>query len=226
VKPNLAFGPIDTVTQYLLYLSIVVLGVLLPLLVQRWRTRREKAALRERTERALVAEHAANRRRLLESQRSLRALAEVLARYFEHRQALRLHRLAPDTAAPPPEAPADADWDVLIPLLTRTAWDVARLADALVLLPEPVLTACSRVHHLQELHTQDRSALMQVLMQLEHLRLPADLAHAQTLDRQLEILTVAQATVRYQIGLADGLLAAYDAALPPGTARPPETPTP
>ena len=28
MRPNLALGPIDSVTQYLLYLSIVVLGVL------------------------------------------------------------------------------------------------------------------------------------------------------------------------------------------------------
>jgi hypothetical protein len=225
VRPNLALGPIDSVSQYLLYLSIVVLGVLLPLLVQRWRTRREKAQLRERSERALAAEHSANRRRLLESLHSLQGLGVVLARYFEHRRGLRLHLLEPERAPALPPTPADAEWDVRMPLLTRTAWDVARLADALVLLPEGVLTACSRVYHLQELHTQDRAALMQVLMQLEHLRLPADLARVQTLDRQLEILTVAQATVRYQIGLAEGLLAAYDAALP-AAAPPPETPTP
>ena len=34
MRPNLALGPNDSVTQYLLYLSSVVLGVLLPLLVQ------------------------------------------------------------------------------------------------------------------------------------------------------------------------------------------------
>lgn len=223
MKPNLAFGPIDTLTQYLLYLSIVVLGVLLPLLVQRWRNRREKAALRQRSERALAAEHAGNRRRLLQSLQSLQQLEGVLALYLGHRRALRMRLLEPAHAPAVPEAPPDTDWGLHLPLLTRTAWDVARLADALVLLPEPVLSACSRVYHLQELHTQDRSALMQVLMQLEQLQLPADLARVETLDHQLHILTVALATVRYQIGLAEGLRAAYDAALAP-TAAPKESP--
>jgi len=40
MRPNLALGPIDGVVQYLVYLSIVVLGVLLPLLIQKWRQRR------------------------------------------------------------------------------------------------------------------------------------------------------------------------------------------
>ena len=45
MRPNLALGPIDSVAQYLLYVSIVVLGVLLPILVQKWRQRRMDAAL-------------------------------------------------------------------------------------------------------------------------------------------------------------------------------------
>lgn len=217
MRPNLALGPIDTVTQYLLYLSIVVLGVLLPLVVQRWRTRREKAALRERSERALAAEHAGNRRRLLQSLASLERLEGILALYLAHRRALCMRLLEPEHAPDLPPTPPDTDWGLHLPLLTRTAWDVARLADALVLLPEAVLTACSRVYHLQELHTQDRSALMQVLMQLEQLTLPAELARVETLDRQLSILTVALATVRYQVGLAEGLRKAYDAALSPAS---------
>ena len=67
MRPNLALGPIDSVTQYLLYLSIVVLGVLLPLLLNKWRTRREKQQLLERTLKALTAETTANRKRVLSS---------------------------------------------------------------------------------------------------------------------------------------------------------------
>ncbi len=55
MRPNLAFGPIDSVEQYLVYLSIVVLGVLLPLLVRKWRQRREHARLLAQTLTALRA---------------------------------------------------------------------------------------------------------------------------------------------------------------------------
>ncbi len=213
MKPNLAFGPIDSVTQYLLYLSIVVLGVLLPLLVQRWRTRREQAALLARTVQALDAEIAANRRRVTASRQTLEDLRDTLAEYRDHRLALRRHLLEPGDPAALPAAPADTRWDVRVPLVTRTAWDVARLAQALVLLPEARLNAYTRVYQMQDLFATDRAALLDVLMQIEQLELPADINRAETLDAQLGILTVALATLRYHVGLAQGMLEAFDQAL-------------
>ncbi len=213
MKPNLAFGPIDSVTQYLLYLSIVVLGVLLPLLVQRWRTRREKAALLARTAKALDAEIAGNRRRVMASRQTLQSLHDTLAVFRDHRLALRRHLLEPGDPAALPPAPADTSWDIQVPLVTRTAWDVARLAQALVLLPEDRLNAYTRVYQMQDLFAGDRAALLAVLMQIEQLELPADVGRAETLDAQLGILTVALATLRYHVGLAQGMLDAFDQAL-------------
>lgn len=212
MRPNLALGPIDSVTQYLLYLSIVVLGVLLPLLLNKWRTRREKQQLLERTLKALNAEIVANRKRVLSSRETLVPLLERLTQYRAHRLALRKHLHDAKNPAPA-EAPPDATWDVNVPLITRTAWDVARLADALVLLPEEQLKAYTRVFHIQEVFERDRAALLAVLMQLELLDLPADIKRPETLDAQLQTLTVAVATIRYQVGLADGMISAYDAAL-------------
>ncbi len=213
MKPNLAFGPIDSVAQYLLYLSVVVLGVLLPLLVQRWRTRREQAALLARTVRAINAEIAANRRRVAASQRTLQTLHGKLVVFREHRLALRLHRRAGGDAATQPLPPADTHGDVSVPLVTRTAWDVARLAQALVLLPEERLNAYTRVYQMQELFGNDRAALLTVLMQIEQLDLPLDDVRIETLDAQLGILVVALSTVQYHVGLAQGLLDAFDDAL-------------
>jgi hypothetical protein len=212
MRPNLALGPIDSVTQYLLYLSIVVLGVLLPLLLNKWRTRREKQQLLERTLKALNAEIVANRKRVLSSRDTLVPLLERLTQYRAHRLALRKHLHDAKNPAPA-ESPPDSTWDVNVPLITRTAWDVARLADALVLLPEEQLKAYTRVFHIQEVFERDRAALLAVLMQLELLDLPADIKRPETLDAQLQTLTVAVATIRYQVGLADGMISAYDAAL-------------
>ncbi len=212
MRPNLALGPIDSVTQYLLYLSVVVLGVLLPLLLNKWRTRREQRQLRERTLKALNAEIAANRKRVLSSRETLLPLRERLTQYREHRLTLRRHLHDPKHPAPA-AAPEDASWDVNVPLITRTAWDVARLAHALVLLSEEHLKAYTRVFHIQDVFERDRAALLAVLMQLELLDLPADISRPETLDAQLQTLTVAVATIRYQVGLADGMIAAYDAAL-------------
>jgi type VI protein secretion system component VasK len=212
VRPNLALGPLDSATQYLLYLSIVVLGVLLPLLVQKWRTRREKAALLARTLLALKAEATANRRRVQESLRTLENLRDQLDRLRGHRLAMSRHLRDPAEAVPE-EPPEETDWGVSVPLITRTAWDVARLADALVLMPEAQLSAFTRVFHIQEVFERDRPALLAMLIQIELLSLPADMARAETVDAQLHTLTVGLATVRYHVGLAQGMITAYDAAL-------------
>jgi hypothetical protein len=212
MRPNLALGPIDSVTQYLLYLSIVVLGVLLPLLVQKWRTRREKAALLARTLAALLAETAANRRRVVSSHETLVRLRDQLVVYREHR--MLLSRRLRDASIPlPADPPDDMDWGISVPLVTRTAWDVARLADALVLLPEERLAAYTRVFHIQDVFERDRAALLDMLMKLELLSLPADMQRPETVDAQLQMLTVALATTRYQVGLAEAMIESYDAAL-------------
>lgn len=212
IRPNLALGPIDGVSQYLLYLSIVVLGVLLPLLLNKWRTRREKAALLQRTLAALTAEAAANRKRVASSLETLVRLRDQLDTFRQHRLALMQH-LRGVGEAPVEPPPDDTQWGVNLPLITRTAWDVARLADALVLLPEGRLKAYTRVFHIQDVFERDRAALLDTLMRIELLGLPADTGRIETVDEQLRTLTLALANIRYQVGLAEGMIAAYDDAL-------------
>jgi hypothetical protein len=213
VKPNLAFGPIDSVAQYLLYLSVVVLGVLLPLLLQRWRTKREKAALLERTLKSIDAEIAANHRRVTSSRATLVHLLDTLVIYRDHRMALRKQMLDPGGDVVVPPTPPDTEYGINVPLLTRTAWQVASHAQALVLLPEAQLNAYTRAYQMHEIFTADRSALLHTLMEIEQLELPADMLRPETVETQLRLLTLGLATVRYQVGLADSMLEAYNEAL-------------
>ena len=224
MRPNLALGPIDSVTQYLLYLSIVVLGVLLPLLVNRWRNQRERRGLVERTIKALDAELSSNRRRVAASHRSLAAMRATLDTYREHRLALRRHLVEPGDPAALPPPPPDTVWEMHVPLVTRTAWDVARFAQALPLLPEARLASYTRAYQMLELFDADRRVLVDAAMQIELLQLPADMQRAETLDAQLRVLSVGLATVRYHEGLAEAMLGAFDAALGRETPAPASTP--
>ncbi|MGL4232145.1 MAG: hypothetical protein ACRCWJ_12340, partial [Casimicrobium sp.] len=79
MRPNFTFGPLDSVTQYLLYLSIVVIGVLLPLLLQKWREHRDNAERVKQTLIAIAGEIQINRERAQVSLSSLSTFTEMLA---------------------------------------------------------------------------------------------------------------------------------------------------
>ena len=70
MRPNLAFGPIDSVTQYLLYLSVVVFGILLPLAIQKWIKARHEKQLLASTRIAVSDEIRANLKKVRESRDS------------------------------------------------------------------------------------------------------------------------------------------------------------
>jgi hypothetical protein len=213
MRPNFTFGPIDSITQYLLYLSIVVLGILLPLLVQRWRTRREKARLLARTLAALRDEIGANRRRMVSSRESFVALRDELAAQREHYLVMRRRLVDARGDGPEPQPPPERDLGINLALTTRTAWDVARLADALVLLALEQLEQFTRAYQMQELFEKDRSHLLEIAMQGEVLGLPFDMKRVDAVDARLAQLATAHAVLRYQVGLAESLIAAYDGAL-------------
>jgi hypothetical protein len=209
MKPNLAFGPIDSITQYLLYLSVVVLGVLLPMLAAKWRTRRENARLLQRTVLALNEELSGNRRRMQTSLASLAALIEVIKQERGHYLA---QRVVQQAGGAPVAAPS-ASFDMNIGLTVSTAWDVARMANALVLLPSPALTALTRAYQMQALFDTDRHLLVNLGMQSDVLQLPANLQDIHVLDGRLQALTQALAVLQYHTGLLGGLIACYDEAL-------------
>lgn len=213
MRPNLALGPIDSVAQYLLYVSIVVLGVLLPILVQKWRQRRQNAALVQRTLAALAEENRNNRRKLAKSRESFTELARLFDEQYRYYETL-WHRLGtPDAGSPAPPPPELADVTLALPALTRTAWDVAHVSNALALLPAERLARFTRAYHLQSLLADDLSSQLRVVAQAEALGAPLDLGVRRNVEARLHAIAVGRAAVRAQIDVSDGALAAYDAAL-------------
>jgi hypothetical protein len=222
MRPNLALGPIDSVAQYLLYLSIVVLGVLLPLLVQKWRTRREEARLVQRTLAAIDEELRANRRRTIVSRDSFRLVLDQLQRLQAHLLEHRARLL--DPTLPASAAPADAELGINLALITDTAWDVARGAGALPLIPGERLTAFTRAYRMQDLFLADRGQLLATATRAALLDLPADQGRVEVLDQRIQWLTEGASVMRYFLGLAEGMISAYDEAIS-GASTPPAAAT-
>jgi hypothetical protein len=213
VRPNLALGPIDSVAQYLLYVSIVVLGVLLPILVQKWRQRRQDAMLVQRTLAALVDEIGGNRRKLAVSRDSFTALAAAFDAQYRHYEEIWRRLREDDTADREPEPPESIDLTVTLPALLQTAWDVAHVSSALALLPREQLSRFTRAYYLQGVLAQNQSVQRDVAIQSEALDAPLDLRHRPNVEARLQALAVARGAVRNQITLSDATLQAYDAAL-------------
>ena len=213
MRPNLALGPIDSVAQYLLYVSIVVLGVLLPILVQKWRQRRMDAALVRRTLDALAEEIRGNRGRLAKSRASFAELGRLLEEQYGHYEALWQRLGNPDAGGPAPSPPGLDDVALTLPSLTRTAWDVAHVSHALALLPADPLARFTRAYYLQGILADDLSSRLNVVMQAEALAVPIDLADRRNVEARLHAIAVGRAAVRAQLALSDGTLQAYDTAL-------------
>lgn len=213
MRPNLALGPIDSVAQYLLYVSIVVLGVLLPILVQKWRQRRHEAELVRRTLAALADEMRANRAKLARSRESFANLAALLDEQYRHYEAL-WHRFdQAEAAGAEAKAPEEADVKLMFPALTRTAWDVAHVSHALALLPAERLARLTRAYYLQGILADNLSTPLGIVTQAETLATPLDLSERRNVEARLHAIAAARAAVRAQVDLSEGALEAYDTAL-------------
>ncbi len=216
MRPNLALGPIDSLSQYLIYVSIVVLGVLLPLLVQRWRLARQNAKLAERTLRALIDELTSNRERLAVSRASFDELADALKREYG-RYEKRWHdlRATPEVPLPDAEFEKSPENSVRLSALTHTAWEIAHLSQALPLLPAERLAAFTRAYHLQELYAESRALYLDATMKADELDTPADLRQLANVESRLRCLAVLQSAVRYHRSIAGTVLEAYERAIGP-----------
>ena len=213
MRPNLALGPIDSVAQYLLYVSIVVLGVLLPILVQKWRQRRQDAALVRRTLATLADEMRANRAKLARSRESFANLAALFDEQYRYYEA-HWHRLdGPDAGAVDARPPELADIALTFPSLTRTAWDVAHVSNALALLPAERLARLTRAYYLQGVLADNLATPLSIVTQAETLAVPLDLRERRNVEARLHAIAAARASVRAQVVLSDGALEAYDTAL-------------
>lgn len=213
MRPNFALGPIDSIAQYLLYVSIVVLGVVLPLLVQKWRQRRERSRLLAHTIRALRNELSANRERLLVSRGTFEVLGNALNGDYEHY--LRLWQGLRDAVDPPlePSPPQAEDRLITLASLSRTAWEVAQLSNALPTIAPDQLRELTRAYVLQTVFEDSRGLLLEYTFRAEALDAPIDLRDLRAVESRLGLLAVYRAVVRHQAALLTALVAAYDSAL-------------
>lgn len=211
MRPNLAFGPIDGVGQYLLYLSVVVLGVLLPLLAARWKKRRDDRALAARTLAALKAEIGDNRRRVEGAVGSFARMIEMCERWHAF-YVERLPRLAePGLDMTPPEV--QGPLGLTLAAVPGTAWEAARLSQALPLLDPGVLRAYTRAYYLQSLYENDRGFALRTAFEAEWLDVPIGAEDRAAVLERMRWLKAASSTLRYQQTLLESMRAAYDEAL-------------
>lgn len=213
MRPNLALGPIDGVVQYLVYLSIVVLGVLLPLLIQKWRVRRENARVLEQMLGSLRRELDANLKRVRASRDSMAALGTALQSEYDHYERL-WHRVHDAGDAKVDAGPAPSvDVAVSLAAPTQTAWDVAQLSQSLRLLPPEQLSVFARAYNLHRVHDESRRLYLENTLRAETMETPADLTYLHTVEVRLQMLAVTRAVVRYHGNLLATLITAYESAL-------------
>lgn len=219
MRPNFTFGPIDSAAQYLLYLSIVVFGILLPLAIQRWVKRRQERLLREATCADLAAEVAANRAKVDKSRSSFVALVEHLDGEIARYRALWDVATRSPSGGKPPQQPPAADPTIVYATTVRTAWDTAGFRQALPLLPATLLAKCSRAYQLQRTLEEHRVNFLAATMRASALEAPTDLSVARNVERRIETLLELQAYAQHHADLARVLLDAYDAVLAGGGAH-------
>lgn len=213
MRPNFTFGPIDSVAQYLLYLSIVVLGILLPLATQRWVRRRQERQLREATIADLVAEVRTNRARVDKSRESFATMAAQLDGEIARYRALWNEALQPRAGAEPPEPPPSVDLTVVYATTVRTAWETAGFRQALPLLSADVLAKYSRAYQLQRALEENRATFLAAAVRASALEAPSDLRVPRNVERRIETLLELQAFAQHHASLSRSLVDAYDQVL-------------
>jgi hypothetical protein len=213
MRPNLAFGPIDSIAQYLLYLSVVVLGVALPLLIQRWRKKRDDAGLLARTAAALKQELAENKARMLESKATIEVFLSDLDGCFEKYLEIWHSIHNPEQDGRVHQQPMLPDRPLNVAATSKVAWDVARYSSALPLLSADQLRSVTKGYSLQAAFEASRNTLLDSAFKAELLDTPVRLTDAPSIEHRLELLATVRSVTRAQIGLLSSAISAYDAAI-------------
>jgi hypothetical protein len=199
MRPNFTFGPIDSIVQYLLYLSIVVLGVVLPFLLQKWRERRSERALVDETIESVGAEIDFNRERAKKSLETLAAFQQVLESerdYFLQKWSALVTAKESDSAVPRTEiVDRDSNTAVNFSVMQTTAWDVAREAGALRLLPREKLIALTLLYRGHVGYEQARNLAMTLGVRSNIMSLPIDVSSRASLEARLELIVHVKSAV-------------------------------
>jgi hypothetical protein len=204
MRPNFTFGPLDSVTQYLLYLSIVVIGVLLPLLLQKWREHRDNAARVEQTLAAIAGEIEGNRERARQSLSSLStfsALLEEERAFLEAQWRALLERVNVEGEKIVANVVVrEGDATVSYSALQNTAWEVAVVANVLHLLPRELLTSLTLLYRGQSAYEEARMIAVSLSVRSNIHSLPIDLSSRTALEARLELTMHLLSAIDYVSG--------------------------
>ncbi len=204
MRPNFTFGPLDSVTQYLLYLSIVVIGVLLPLLLQKWREHRDNAERVKQTLIAIAGEIQVNRERAQVSLSSLSTFTEMLTgeRVFLEAQwrALLERMKVEDAKIESNVVVREGDATVTYSALQSTAWEVALVSNVLSLLPRELLMSLTSLYRGQSAYEEARNIAVALSVQSNIHSLPIDLNSRTALESRLELTTHLHSAIQYLSG--------------------------
>jgi hypothetical protein len=204
MRPNFTFGPLDSVGQYLLYLSIVVVGVLLPLLLQKWREHRDNAERVDKTLSLIAAEIEVNLDRGQKSLITLNAFSELLRTerlFLETQWRSLVGNIDDKNAANKSQVVVrEGEGTVMYAALQRTAWDVACVTNVLSLLPSSVLMSLTSLYRGQTAYEEARSIAVSLSVRSNVHSLPIDLSSRTALEARLELTTHLASAVDYVVG--------------------------
>jgi hypothetical protein len=199
MRPNFTFGPLDSIAQYLLYLSIVVLGVVLPFLLQKWRERRSERSLLEVTIDSLNAEINFNRERATKSLETLTTFLQLLHSerdfFLDKWKALVTSEKADAVGTSAVIVDRDSTASVNFSVLQTTAWDVAREAGALRLLPREKLVALTLLYRGHVGYEQARNLAMTMGVRSNIMSLPIDVSSRAAVEARLDLIVHVKSSV-------------------------------
>jgi hypothetical protein len=214
MRPNFTFGPIDSVVQYLLYLSIVVLGVVLPFLLQKWREHKNEKELVEQTIDALNSEINLNRDRAKKSHESLKVFGQLLAgeeQYFLEKWKTVIASRGVEHATNTAEIiDRDSTNTVNFAVLQTTAWEVARHAGALRLLPREMLVALTLLYRGHTGYEEARTLAMTMGVRSNVMSLPIDVSCKEALESRLDLIVHVKSSVEALCGSLERMNQLFD----------------
>jgi hypothetical protein len=203
-------GKVHSIKEYLIHLSMVVLGILIALGLEQWRESRHHASLAAQATRDIKLEIESNQGLLRKViPKFEKALPIVSAIADAQKAAIKAFEAK---AGPVPE-PKDDDLDLASPSLQSTAWEVATISQATNYMPREDLVKFSRVYTAQKFIMQAQLAMVRGYEPIAALGNFAVNAQPQQMMEQLKAVNLAKENIRSTLGSFKLLDEGYSLAL-------------
>jgi len=210
LRPNLAFGPIDSITQYLLYLSVVAIGILVPLAIQKYLQRRKERSMVDFASANLTTELRDNFETLSKAHHTFERLQQKLADEVAWYEATwdSIQAGERPSGQPPLEVSP-----IKYPIARTTAWEMAKLSNTLPLIPSKRLLSLSAAYRSLALYNDRREIFIQLNIQSNSIDARFDVSNCSAVERRMEILLIQQASAKYQLSVSEGAILCVKAAV-------------